>query len=290
MAENTLPISPTQSDEKIKQAVRERYARTISQSGTCCCSSGSDSCGPVRTDLVQMAHYNPDELEKLPTDAVENSLGCGNPLAFAEVQAGDIVLDIGSGAGIDVLLASRIVGPTGRIIGLDMTPEMIERARANAVRAGAANVEFRQGDADQMPVADANVDWIISNCVINLAPDKRKVFSEVYRVLKPGGRVSISDIVTGRLPNEVRNSMALWASCIGGAIPEAEYLGIMREMGLVDIEVASRQHYDVETIRALIASNFSSPADREMLDGLLANYRGLVGEFWSAKITARKPA
>ncbi len=171
-----------------------------------------------------------------------------------------------------------------------MTQEMIERARENAAKAGAANVEFRLGDAEQMPLDDSSVDCIISNCVINLAPNKRKVFSEVFRVLKPGGRVSISDIVTGKLPEEIRNSLALWTNCVGGAIEEDDYLAIMREAGLEDIQVVSRQRYDEATVRGMITANFSSPDDRRLLNRYLENHPDLIEQIWSSRITARKPA
>src|SRR3990172_7697115 len=160
------------ADDEIKRAVRERYAATVKDNTGCCGAPTRCGCGTSRPDLVDLAHYTPEQLGSIPQDAVEHALGCGNPLAFAGVRPGDVVLDIGSGAGIDALLASKLVGPTGKVIGLDFTPEMIEKARENAARAGAANVEFRQGDAENMPVEDSSADWIISNCVINLAPDK----------------------------------------------------------------------------------------------------------------------
>ena len=211
--------------EQIKQGVREVYAARVSGDAG---GPGEGSPEPAstaqRTDLIELVGYSPDDLAAVPADAVAYSFGCGNPLGFSGVKAGDVVLDIGSGAGMDALLAARLVGPTGKVIGLDMTPEMIAKATQNAERAGATNVEFRLGDAEQMPVADASVDWVISNCVINLAPDKRKVFGEIVRVLKPGGHVAISDIVTGDLPQTVRQGLASWAACVGGAINEDEYL------------------------------------------------------------------
>ena len=279
------------SAQEIKEAVRETYARAITQRGCGCCGSAA-SCSPSasRPDLTDLAHYTPEQLSQLPADAVENSFGCGNPLAFAGVRPGDAVLDIGSGAGIDVLLAAEIVGTTGKVIGLDFTPEMIARATQNAARASAMNVEFRLGDAEQMPLDDASVDWVISNCVINLAPNKRKVFAEIARVLKPGGRVSISDIVAGPLPEEIRSNLALWSNCIVGAIEEEEYLQIMREVGLEDVQVTARQYYDESSVRSLIAGSTATAADRERLEQLADRHTDVLNKVWSAKIVARKPA
>ncbi|MBI4318037.1 MAG: arsenite methyltransferase [Chloroflexi bacterium] len=275
----------------MKQAVRERYAGAISEQGRGCCGAPS-SCAPTTPARNQrhLAAYAPEELAQLPADAVEHSFGCGNPLSFAGVRPGDVVLDIGSGAGIDVLLASKIVGETGKVIGLDFTSEMIERGRENAAKAGVKNVEFRLGDAEAMPAEDASVDWIISNCVINLAPDKRKVFGEVFRVLKPGGRVSISDIVTAELPDDVRNDIALWTGCIAGAIEEDEYLRVMREAGLVDVQVIARQRYDEASVRSFLQSAELGLTDRQDLAKLLERGEGFFNRIWSAKIVGRKPA
>lgn len=279
-----------QSDEDIKKAVRDRYAKSVSQSSEPRGLSPSASNGSLRLDSAVMIGYASEQLADLPPDAVENSLGCGNPLSFGRVKTGDVVLDIGSGAGIDVLIAAKTVGPTGKVIGLDMTPEMIARARENAVQAGATNVEFRLGDAEQMPIDDSSIDWIISNCVINLAPDKRKVFAEISRVLKPGGRVSISDMVTGHLADEIRETRPLWGRCIGGAIEETHYLELMREAGLQDVVVVSRQHFDEATVRGTVANNMDDPADRELLLRYLDKYPDTVDNIWSSRITARKPA
>lgn len=220
---------------------------------SCCGASATKAscCGTVDTAASQAmalveagqaevvlydTGYTAEQLAAVPPDAAQMSLGCGNPTALASLRPGETVLDIGSGAGIDALYAARRVGPTGRVIGLDMTPAMIERARRNAAAAGLTHVEFRLGQAEAMPVADNIVDIILSNCVINLAEDKGRVFEEAYRVLKPGGRVSISDMVTaGPLPMNLRSDPAQWAGCINGALPEAEYLDLVRQAGFVDV-------------------------------------------------------
>jgi ubiquinone/menaquinone biosynthesis C-methylase UbiE len=185
----------------------------------------------------------------VPDNAVQNSFGCGNPISFAEVQTGQVVVDIGSGAGIDCFLAAEKVGPEGKVIGLDMTPAMLERARANAASAGIENVEFRKGEADAMPIEESTADWIVSNCVINLAPDKKKVFEEAYRVLRPGGRLSVSDIVAS-LPRFLR-SKSLYASCISGALPEKNYLDAIRAAGFENVKIVNRHRYDVAQLAVL---------------------------------------
>jgi SAM-dependent methyltransferase len=261
--------------------------------GGSCCSPGQTlvTLEKKRTSLMNVVGYTPTELEKLPEDAVANAFGCGNPLLFTEVKAGDVVLDIGSGAGIDCLIAAEKVGPTGRVIGLDMTPAMIERARANVQQAGVTNVEFRLGDAENMPVDDSSVDWIISNCVINLAPDKPKVFREAYRVLKPGGRVSISDIVLGDdLPDEVVQSVDALVGCVAGAVKEADYLAAMREAGLTNVTVTSRFVYGEEQVCGFIEGNDSKLRLDSEAQPLFAKYRDqIIGKVWSARITAHKP-
>jgi SAM-dependent methyltransferase len=239
--------------------------------------------------LTDVVGYTSEELAALPEGAVASSFGCGNPLSFAGVTAGQVVLDIGSGAGIDCLLASEKVGPTGRVIGLDMTPAMIERARENARHAGATNVEFRLGDAEQMPVEDHSVDWIISNCVINLAPDKRRVFNEVARVLASGGQVSISDIVLGDdLPDEIVQNVDAMVGCVAGAIRESEYLEAMRDAGLTDVAVTSRIIYTEEQLAGFLADiDDNGSGDTQTL---WSKYRdNIVGNIWSARISARKP-
>jgi SAM-dependent methyltransferase len=187
--------------------------------------------------------YTKQDLEGIPEEASGSSFGCGNPLAFAGVRHGETVLDLGSGGGIDCFLAADRVGRSGRVIGLDMTEEMVEKATKTAEQNGYGNVEFRFGKIEEMPVETASVDWVISNCVINLSPDKERVFTEAYRVLRPGGKLLISDVVAEDLPNAMREDISAWASCVAGAVTEGEYLGMIREAGFEDVEIVDRLDY-----------------------------------------------
>ncbi len=285
----------------IKEAVRQRYARAIQKPSTSCCGPApsqpvqakSSCCGPAATEtmkgsLVKSAGYGEEELGRLPADAVQNSFGCGNPLAFAGVTPGQVVLDIGSGAGIDCLIAAERVGPTGLVIGLDMTPEMLERGRQNARGAGAANVEFRLGEAEKMPVADASVDWVISNCVINLSPDKPAVFREIARVLKPGGRISISDIVAEDLPAAIRESRDAWTGCLAGAISEAAYMQGLEAAGLRGVRATSRLVYDAGQLQGLFGDSACGITPGACGDGA-ALAREATGKIWSARFEGVKP-
>jgi arsenite methyltransferase len=281
------------TDKEIKEAVRQGYTARVG-SGSCCEPATAAPAGECGCGSPSALGYTRAELAGLPTGAVANSFGCGNPAAFSDVAAGEVVLDIGSGAGIDCLVAARRVGPTGRVMGLDMTPAMIEKARENAREAGVTNVEFRLGEAEAMPVADGTADWVISNCVINLAPDKRKVFREVARVLKPGGRVAISDIVFGddvpELPASLRNDPELYVACVAGAIRESEYLAAMREAGLVDVAVTARMAYGEDTLGAFFRETLERLDGGKRLESFLAELRGaVVGKVWSARIVGRKP-
>jgi N-acetylglutamate synthase-like GNAT family acetyltransferase/SAM-dependent methyltransferase len=285
----------------IKGAVRQRYARAIQKPSTSCCGPSpsqpvqvkSSCCGPSVTDtmkgsLVKTAGYGEEELGRLPSDAVQNSFGCGNPLAFAGVELGQVVLDIGSGAGVDCLIAAEKVGPAGRVIGLDMTPEMIERGRRNVREAGVTNVEFRLGDAEKMPVDDASVDWVISNCVINLSPDKPAVFREIARVLKPGGRISISDIVAEDLPASIRESRDAWTGCLAGAISEAEYVQGLEGAGLRSVRASSQLVYDASQLQGLFGDSACGLTPGTCGDiGSLA--QASAGKVWSAKFEGVKP-
>lgn len=220
----------TQSPTPIHETVREHYAERIKSSASCC---GPSDCCSTDNGL-----YPEDLLATLPSDVSSTSYGCGDPITLAALKPGETVLDLGSGAGLDCLLAAQKVGETGRVIGVDMTPEMIERAWANAKRVNASNVEFRQGYLEDLPVENDSIDVVISNCVINLAPDKSKVFSEIVRVLKPGAKLAVSDIVTdGPLPTEVKKNLSAWAGCIAGALDLHEYKSMMEAAGLTDIEV-----------------------------------------------------
>ena len=266
--------------EEIKEYVKERYGdRVTDPADRSCCGATS---GKLDAKVALAAGYTEEQIAGLPAHAAEHSFGCGNPVALAGVQPGQTVLDIGSGAGIDVLLAARKVGPEGHVIGLDMTPEMIQAAKKNASEAGATNVEFRLGDAEDMPVDSGTVDWIISNCVINLAPDKAKVFREAYRVLRPGGKILVSDIVTHDLPDQVRHSAEAWASCIAGALEEDDYLDAIRGAGFSQIEIVARLDYDAETIAAIVHENESIP------DELARLAQSLAGRISSIKISAVK--
>lgn len=254
----------TTREAEIRRHVSESYTRAVTTPGSSCCGGMQPAQKGV---AVKSAGYGP-ELGELPPDAVENSFGCGNPLAFSEVREGDTVVDLGSGAGIDLLIAAKRTGPTGRVIGVDMTDAMIERARANIAAAGlAAFVEVRQGYIEALPVESGTVDWVISNCVINLSPEKGKVFAEIARVLRPGGRMLVSDIVVESLPEELRRNQALYNSCIAGAISEADYLAGLRRAGLTDVQVRSRHVYDEMQLEALIESEIVDPAEKQSAGG-----------------------
>ncbi len=267
------------SSDQTKEKVKEHYRDLITGKKSSCCGPPTLEEG-MKGKLAQLAGYGEEERSQVPEEAYLNSFGCGNPVAYAGVKSGEVVLDLGSGAGLDALLASKKVGPQGRVIGLDMTSEMIEKAKENAFKAGAKNVEFRLGEMENMPVEDESVDWIISNCVINLSPDKRKVFQEAYRVLKPRGKILVSDIVAEEIPEELKGY--LWSSCIGGALDEARYLQVIREAGFEEIQIVGRLDYDRERIRGLL--------DSGCLD-LPSEVRRSVdqhGKEWKAKISSIK--
>src|SRR5213083_2335923 len=225
------------TEQTIKEEVRKRYgkaatrARESAADGGCCGGKGDGNA-------ISSHLYTTDEIRDLPQEAVVASLGCGNPVAIAELREGETVLDLGSGGGIDVLLSARRVGPTGKAYGLDMTDEMLELARENQRKAGAKNVEFLKGEIENVPLPENAVDVIISNCVINLSADKGRVLQEAFRVLKPGGRLAVSDVVCrGEIPDVVRRSVELWVGCIAGALDEHEYRQLLNDAGFVDVDI-----------------------------------------------------
>lgn len=271
---------------RIRQIVSRHYADAV-RAGSGCCGAGSGCCGDGtdagRGFARQHDGYDGDR-DGLPDDALANSFGCGNPLAFAGVAPGDVVLDLGCGAGVDLLVAAGRVGPSGRVIGVDMTAEMVDRARANVARVGAANVEVRLGIIEDLPVASGSVDWVISNCVINLSPEKDRVFAEIARVLRPGGRMRVSDIVVDELPDALRADMALYASCVAGAVSEAEYLDGLRRAGLVDAAVVARFPYGAQVLPDL-----GDIADRVVSARIVARKPGAAWEAEADGLRARAP-
>jgi len=266
----------------IKDIVREKYgeaARRAAAGGGSSCCGGSGSCGtpdPITSDLYEAA-----QVSGLPAEAVLASLGCGNPTALAELHAGEVVLDLGSGGGIDVLLSAQRVGPTGKAYGLDMTDDMLALARRNQAAAGVTNVEFLKGDIEHIPLPDASVDVIISNCVINLAADKRKVLAEAFRVLKPGGRFAVSDVVIrGEVPPEVRRSMELWVGCVAGALEERQFEAWLREAGFENPSLEPTRVYRVEDARQFLADAGLDP------DAVAAD---VDGKIMAAFVRATRP-
>ena len=234
------------NDEQIRKMVREGYAQHAKTGSSCCGSSSGCGCGPTVDDMSRAMGYTDADLQSA-RDGANLGLGCGNPVALASLREGETVLDLGSGAGFDCFLAAQRVGPAGSVIGVDMTPEMLERARDNACKGGYANVEFRLGEIEHLPVADGSVDAVISNCVINLSPDKPAAFREAFRALRPGGRLMVSDIVLLReLPDAVRKSMEAYVACVAGASLKDEYLEAIRGAGFQDVRIAEETTYAVD--------------------------------------------
>jgi arsenite methyltransferase len=262
-------------------AVREKYgsiARSVASSGvTACCDPAMRCCDPITKDL-----YNSLETETLPENAVLASLGCGNPTALIQRREGETVLDLGSGGGIDVLLSAKRVGPTGKAYGLDITDDMLALARENQRLAGAVNVEFLKGEIENIPLPDNSVDVVISNCVINLSADKARVLREAFRVLRPGGRFVVSDVVVrGEVPPSVRQSMLLWVGCIAGALEESDYRAKLISAGFVDVDLEPTRIYDIEDARAFLTEAGIAVDD-------IAPH--VEGKFMSAFIRATKPS
>jgi len=269
------------SNESIREKVREEYAqvarRVTNQGG-----SGCGSAVPVGNPIAPRPsdRYSEGEIASLPAKALAASLGCGNPTALAELKPGETVLDLGSGGGIDVLLSARRVGPAGKAYGLDMTDEVLALARDNQRKAGVQNVEFLKGEMEHIPLPDNSVDVIISNCVVNLSADKDRVLREAFRVLKPGGRFAVSDIVVrGEMPGEIRRRVELWAGCIAGALEESEYQSKLAAAGFEQIEVEPTRIYTAADAQGFLAENPELEKFAQMADG----------KFMSAFVRARKP-
>jgi len=278
------------NDEQLRQAVSERYAQTAlqvlgsaSESSASCCNSSCCAPSTDKSDPITSNLYTQQELGELPVAAALASLGCGNPTALAQLHPGEKVLDLGSGGGIDVLLSAKRVGPTGFVYGLDMTDAMLELAERNRQTAGIENVRFLKGIIEAIPLPDNSVDVVISNCVINLSADKAQVLREAYRVLTPGGRFAVSDIVVqGNLPPALRRDMESWAGCIAGALEETTYRSLLQAAGFVDIDIEVTRRYSLEEIAASGASaSIAALAPEER--------RAVEGCFVSAFIRARKP-
>ena len=280
----------TTADSELVTLVRERYgraARTAAEgkSASCCgptCCAPDDAVATDRPNAITSNLYLRGETALLPEAAVLASLGCGNPTMLAELKPGETVLDLGSGGGIDVLLSARRVGPTGKAYGVDMIDEMLALARRNAAEAGVANVEFLKGRIESIPLPDHSVDVIISNCVINLSGDKRRTLAEAFRVLKPGGRFAVSDVVVrGELPPEVRKNAELWVGCVAGALEEGAFLALLREVGFASPTIEPTRMYDVEDARSFLEEGGIEIA---------SNLEAMSGRVMAAFVRATKPA
>jgi arsenite methyltransferase len=273
--------------DDVRRVVREGYAKVAKGSGSCC-GPAKPCCGaaPTAEDVSRRVGYSDEEIAAAPEGA-NLGLGCGNPVALSSLKQGEVVLDLGSGAGFDCFLAAKKVGSKGRVIGVDMTPEMLEKARENARKAGVRNVEFRLGEIENLPVADGSVDAVISNCVINLAPDKARVFAEAFRALKPGGRLMVSDLVlTAPLPKVVQESVAAYVGCLAGASLKTDYLRAIEQAGFENVKVASEEAFPVElmqndpTAQAVVKDSKVSREEVERIAGTVV----------SVKVSGWKPA
>ena len=273
-------------EKKIKKKVREGYAK-IAKQETSCCGSIEVCCGKANSpeEISKTIGYTEEQLQSVPEGA-NLGLGCGNPTAIASLQPGEVVLDLGSGAGFDCFLAANKVGPTGKVIGVDMTPEMLSKARENAKKAGYTTVEFRRGEIEKLPVDDASVDVVISNCVINLSPDKKKVFEETFRVLKSDGRLAVSDIVLLKdLPEKIKDSVEAYVGCISGAILKDRYLQLLKDAGFIDVTVTDESSYQIDVV-------INKPRTQALLKetGVTEEeFKKLGGFFVSIKVMGKKP-
>ena len=278
-------------EKDMRKKVQEKYGQIAAESGSCC-SPRQEDCGPIKKkgsccaapaaeELSASVGYTESELASIPQEA-NLGLGCGNPVALASLQPGETVLDLGSGGGIDCFLAARRVGPAGRVIGVDMTAEMIHLARENARKSGLENVEFRLGEIENLPLADESADVAISNCVINLSPDKERVFCEIFRVLKPGGRMMISDIVlTAELPEKVKESVTAYTGCIGGAMKREEYLAAIAKAGFGQVEIAAENGVPVD-----LWADYPLPPEAQSLSR--ADIQTALAAIVSIKVSAYK--
>ncbi len=271
------------STDNIREVVKQKYGQAalrVQNGGSSCCGGSpavGGGCDPITSNL-----YSTQQSGEVPDQALQASLGCGNPTALAQLNPGETVLDLGSGGGIDVLLSARRVGPTGKAYGLDMTDEMLALARENQRQAGVSNVEFLKGEIENIPLPDDSVDVIISNCVINLSSDKDRVLREAFRVLKPGGRLAVSDVVvTGEIPTEVRKNVELWIGCIAGALRDSDYRAKLAGAGFEDIDLEPTRIYAVEDARQFLAGQGID------VDAIASQ---VDGKFMSAFVRARKPA
>ena len=277
------PADPSSVRETVRRRYGEAATRVLTGGASSCCDSSCCGAAPSsgQRDPITADLYDATQTAGLPEDAVIASLGCGNPTALVELHEGETVLDLGSGGGIDVLLSARRVGPTGKAYGLDMTDEMLELARANAAQAGATNVEFLKGEIEQIPLPGNSVDVIISNCVINLSAHKRKVLAEAFRVLRPGGRFAVSDVVVrGEVPEPVRKSMELWVGCIAGALGEDEFLRLLAEAGFESASIEPTRIYEFEDAQAFLGGAG---------EGLEVLAREVSGRVMGAFVRATKP-
>jgi SAM-dependent methyltransferase len=280
------------ADDDIRLQVSLEYGKAITSllgggSGGCGCGTAAGCCsgGGQEDTIAGLAGYAGEDRARHES-AAKSSFGCGNPLALAGIRPGQTILDLGSGAGFDLLLASDLTGPSGKVIGVDMTDEMLSAARANIERSGARNIELRKGYIEHLPVEDASVDFIISNCVVNLSPDKRAVFREMFRVLKPGGRISVSDIVAQNLPPAVLENARAYAACVAGAVSEDSYVVGLLNAGFTDVEARERLIYTVEQMKGLLGGAFDGIAALMDHDTIL---KAIEGNVWSARFGAVKP-
>ena len=277
---------PKMEKGKIRKVVREGYAKIAKQNSSCC-GPATSCCGSGHPaeDISKSIGYSEEELRSVP-EGSNLGLGCGNPVALASLKAGEMVLDLGSGAGFDCFLAASQVGDKGRVIGVDMTPEMLEKARENAKKVNSTNVEFRLGEVENLPLADNSVDVVISNCVINLSPEKRRVFDEAYRVLKPGGRLMVSDIVLLReLPEALKNSIEAYVGCLSGAVLRNEYLETIKAAGFKDVKVIDETSFPME----LLAND---PTAKQLIENLKVSVQKVekfASSIMSIKVYGIKP-